>query len=71
LQGTSDRLADTTVRFNTFMMTGVGGGRQQVWFRAEVLIRLPDTGVVELVPDVLSAHHRSSIVEPKVPGHCT
>jgi CheY-like chemotaxis protein len=25
------------------MVTGVGGGRRQVWFRAEVLIRLPDT----------------------------
>jgi hypothetical protein len=24
------------------MVTGVGGGRQQVWFRADVLIKLPD-----------------------------
>jgi sulfoxide reductase heme-binding subunit YedZ len=43
IQGASDRLADTTLRFNTFMVTGVGGGRQQVWFRADVLIRLPGT----------------------------
>jgi sulfoxide reductase heme-binding subunit YedZ len=40
--GASDRLADPSLRFNTFMVTGVGGGRQQVWFRADVLIRLPD-----------------------------
>jgi sulfoxide reductase heme-binding subunit YedZ len=39
--GASDRLADPTLRFNTFMVTGVGGGHQQVWFRADVLIRLP------------------------------
>ena len=43
MQGASDRLADTTLRFNTFMVTGVGGARQQVWFRADVLIRLPGT----------------------------
>ena len=43
MQGASDRLADTTLRFNTFMLTGVGGARQQVWFRADVLIRLPGT----------------------------
>jgi sulfoxide reductase heme-binding subunit YedZ len=42
MQGASDRLADSSLRFNTFMVTGVGGGRQQVWFRADVLIRLPD-----------------------------
>ena len=41
IQAASDRLADTTLRFNTFMVTGVGGARQQVWFRADVLIRLP------------------------------
>jgi sulfoxide reductase heme-binding subunit YedZ len=37
----TDRLADTTLRYNTFMVTGVGGGAQKVWFRADVLIRLP------------------------------
>jgi sulfoxide reductase heme-binding subunit YedZ len=42
IQAATDRLADPTLRFNTFMVTGVGGGGQQVWFRADVLIRLPN-----------------------------
>jgi len=41
IQGASERLADPSLRFNTFMITGVGGGRQQAWFRADALIELP------------------------------
>lgn len=42
-QAATDRIADPTLRFNTFMLTGVGGGRQQAWFRADVLIELPSS----------------------------
>ena len=42
IQALSDRMADRGLRFNTFMITGVGGGEQQVWFRADALVELPD-----------------------------
>jgi sulfoxide reductase heme-binding subunit YedZ len=37
----TERLSAGSDRYNTYMVTGVGGGAQQVWFRADVLIRLP------------------------------
>lgn len=35
------RLGGTSPRYYTYMVTGVGGGSQRVWFRADVLIRMP------------------------------
>ena len=41
LRGVSlDRRADSTLRYNAVMITGAGGGTQQVWFRADQLIDL-------------------------------
>jgi methionine sulfoxide reductase heme-binding subunit len=40
LHGHLDRVADPSLRYNAVMVTGVGGGRQQVWFRADVLVDL-------------------------------
>ena len=42
IQARSGRIADRSLRFNTFMITGAGGGDQQVWFRADALVQLPD-----------------------------
>jgi methionine sulfoxide reductase heme-binding subunit len=35
-----ERVADSTLRYNAVMITGAGGGTQQVWFRADQLIDL-------------------------------
>jgi sulfoxide reductase heme-binding subunit YedZ len=43
IQAQSDRIADTTFRYNTILVTGVGGGAQQVWFRADVLVKAPSS----------------------------
>jgi len=41
IQARTERRAGTSTTYNTYVVTGVGGGLQQVWFRADVLIRLP------------------------------
>jgi hypothetical protein len=41
IQASTFRLSGGSRRYYTYMVTGVGGGGQQVWFRADVLIRMP------------------------------
>jgi sulfoxide reductase heme-binding subunit YedZ len=43
ITASTERLSAGSDVYNTYLVTGVGGGAQQVWFRADVLFRMPLT----------------------------
>jgi sulfoxide reductase heme-binding subunit YedZ len=63
LDASINRVADSTLRYNAVMISGTGGGSQQVWFRADQLIDLrggpvSSSFVMEYLPSGLRCQGR-------------